>query len=297
MSPMTTRTQAQAQASRMNGCKSNGPSSPDGAQRAALNSTRHGIRAQRVLLEGEGVENYLAEAERWVESLQPVTDAETEIVLDLVDLRVRLARVDKAEKKAILAAVTEMLKKEKESQRLSLETSAITALAAMKSVIDHSHPTDVDRLKGFLSAVRDVVDMVKQVEALGDSLVPGLLQLEAALKEVASDTIEEWPEVAYRSLGHFAGLVQADLQRRKEVDEVKVREIEMDLVEQAVPKNDAEGKRLETYRRQLERRFQAQLDVLGHLHRLRPPQASGSFVRPVLVNLRGAAASPALAQQ
>ena len=80
----------------MNGCKSNGPATASGKERSSMNATRLGIRARRVLLDGERIEDYDQEAAVWVQGLDPQTDAEAEVVLDVVDVRVRLGRLERA---------------------------------------------------------------------------------------------------------------------------------------------------------------------------------------------------------
>lgn len=289
---MNTRTEKQAEASRTNGCKSTGPTSPEGVNRVALNSTRHGIRARRVLLPGESADGYLAEAEVWFTGLEPKTDAEIEIVLDVVDVRIRLGRIDRAEKMRAAAATRKAVETTPEHQRLKLTENAITVLSAMKMTIDHSHEISVSRLDELLPLVRNVVEMVKAVEAGGDRLVAGLLQLEDAVEDLVLFTGETWPTEIFAKLTAALPLVQDDLGLRRDLDRQQVSEIEIELNQVTLPASDPEGRRLEGYRRQLERRLAAHLDLLEQLRRLRPSGGSGSLARPVLVNLRSVGSQP-----
>lgn len=294
--PMVTRTAAQTCASRTNGARSNGPTTDEGKSRSALNHVRHGVRARRVLLPHESVEDYLAEAERWVESLRPVTDAETEVVLDIVDLRVRLERIENAERKLTQAAVAKAMLNVKEAQRLKVESNAAKGLMAMRSVLDRSDSLKRDDLDGLLPAIREVLALAQGAEALHENLVPGLLELDDVVAELVTTTGPEIPTALLSSLSRHAASVEADLRSRQDVDEQLLKKVEVELMQRATPKNDVEGKRLDAYRRQLGRRLSAQLDLFEQLRRLRPGPASGSFERPVLVNLRPApGASPALA--
>lgn len=296
MIAMVTRTPAQQCASAENGKKSNGPTSEAGKSRSAMNHLRHGIRARRVVLANESVDDYLAEAERWVSSLCPVTDAETEVVLDIVDVRFRLGRVDNAENHMTRAAVAEVVGKTTEAKRLSVESNALLGLEAMKHTLGQATSSTCAELEGLVPAIRNVLAIVTEAEALGEQLVHGLVQLDADVVELGrQDGTCSAAPLVHRLLEH-TGWVQDDLRHRQEVDMQSLKKIEFGQVERAVPRDDAESKRIEAYRRQLERRLQGCLDLFEQLRRLRPAAGpSGSFARPVLVNLRSKSSSPSLA--
>jgi hypothetical protein len=260
--------------------------------RVALNSTRHGIRARRVLVPGESVDTHREEAEVWFTGLEPKTDAEVEVVLDVVDVRIRLGRIDKAEKMRVEIATKKAVEATPEHQRLNLTDNAITVLSTMKLTIDQTADVSVSRLDGLLALVRNVVEMVKAVEAQDDRLVAGLAQLEDAVEDLLLFTGQKWPKEIFERVSSAIPVVQEDLRLRRDLDVQRVKEIEVELNQVAVPASDPEGRRLEGYRRQLERRLQAQLDLLEQLRRLRPPGGSGSLARPVLVNLRSVGSQP-----
>lgn len=283
---MNTRTEKQAEASRTNGCKSTGPKSAETLNRVALNSTRHGIRAHRVLVPGESVDAHREEAEIWVTGLDPKTDAEVEVVLDFVDVRIRLGRIDKAEKKRVESAAKKAVQATPEHQRLKLTQNAITLLSVMKTTIDETCDADASRLDALLALVRNVVEVVKAVESQHDRIVPGLVQLEDAVEDLLLFTGKTWPKEIFIKLSSAIPVVLEDLLHRRDLDGQRVKEIEVELNQVSVPVSDPEGRRLEGYRRQLERRLQAQLDLLEQLRRLRPAGGSGSLARPVLVNLK-----------
>jgi len=256
----------------------------------------HGVRARRVLLEGERVEDYELEAECWVLGLDPKTDAETEIVLDVVDVRIRLGRLEKAERARVESVTKKDLAATPEYQRLTLTQNALTLLSAMKQTIDQTRPTDSAHLDGLLPTVRTVLELVKEVQAQHSSLIGGLVQLEDAVEDLFIFTGTEWPTAIFRAISGFIDLISVDLHQRADLDVQTVREIEIDMTMVAVPTADAEGRRLEGYRRQLDSRLRAHLDLLEQLRRLRPGgEGSGSFVRPVHVNLRSAPGPQALA--
>lgn len=291
---MTTRIQAQA--SKLNGSKSSGPITDAGKTKSSMNGLRHGIRAQRVLLEGESIENYQREAAVWLQGLEPMTDAEIEVVFDIVDVRIRVGRLELAEKSRIDKATKRDVSQTPEQQRFKLTQNALTLLNAMKMAIDHARNTKATQFDALLPAVRSVVDLAKEVQAQHNSLIEGLLQLEDAVEDLFIFMGSEWPTEIFEAISRFIDLVSADLHYRAEVDMQGVNEIEVDTAMMAVPTNDAEGRRLEGYRRQLERRLQAHLDLLEQLRRLRPGGGgSGSFVRPLHTNPRPASGPEALA--
>jgi len=292
----STRSPAQKCASMLNGTKSGGPVTELGKAKSALNATRHGVRARRVLLEGESVADYLAEAEVWLQGLEPATDAEVELVFDIIDIRVRLGRVEKAEKARIDAATKKEVSEMPEHQRLKLTQNAVTMLTAMKAAIEHGTTTKAAEFSALIPAVRSVLETVKQAQSLYGSLFDGLVQFEDAITDLFIFTGSEWPTQIFTAISGFIDRVSADLHHRAEVDAQAVREFEIDMALIAVPTNDVVGRRMESYRRLLHCRLESHLDLLEQLRRLRPGGGgSGSFVRPVHLNLRSAPGPQALA--
>lgn len=96
----THTTDAQRDAARTNGAKSEGPVTPEGKERSSQNATRHGLNSKAVVLANESQEAYdelLATIRReW----QPQGPTENDLVRDMADARWRLRRI-----KAIETAV------------------------------------------------------------------------------------------------------------------------------------------------------------------------------------------------
>jgi hypothetical protein len=141
-----------------------------------MNATRLGVRARRVLLNDERLEEYEQEAACWVQGLDPQTDAETEVVLDVVDVRIRLGRLEKALRAKTEAALANTVTEAPGYMRLRLTQNALTLLAAMKTTIDQTVITESAKLESFLSPVRNVLRMVAEVQAEHNTLVKGLVQ-------------------------------------------------------------------------------------------------------------------------
>src|SRR5438034_6176809 len=93
-SEMVARTEKQREASRVNGSKSRGPSTPEGKQRSRFNAQRHGLRSRLitaiergVLVEDQATLDRLVES--LVEALGPRDALENQIAEEIVGLYVR----------------------------------------------------------------------------------------------------------------------------------------------------------------------------------------------------------------
>src|ERR1700724_2531081 len=85
-------TSSRAEASRINGSKSNGPKTEDGRRPAALNAVKHGLTAETVVLPNESQEEYQAELHDYLQHFAPANKPETDLVLQLASAQWRLAR-------------------------------------------------------------------------------------------------------------------------------------------------------------------------------------------------------------
>src|SRR5215469_207265 len=70
------RSVSQQNASRVNGAKSLGPSSPEGKQVSSLNSVRHGLRADSLILPGENEHEFAVLHQTLVDEWKPTTPTE-----------------------------------------------------------------------------------------------------------------------------------------------------------------------------------------------------------------------------
>jgi len=85
-------TQAQIDAARRNGAKSQGPKTPEGKAISSGNSLRHGMTAKAILLTSENPEAYHNLAEAYYDKFQPADDVERDILDSAVIARWRLRR-------------------------------------------------------------------------------------------------------------------------------------------------------------------------------------------------------------
>jgi len=85
-------TQAQIDAARRNGAKSQGPKIPEGKAISSQNALRHGMTAKNVLLTSEDPESFHKLADAYYEKFQPADDVERDLVDEMVIAKWRQRR-------------------------------------------------------------------------------------------------------------------------------------------------------------------------------------------------------------
>src|ERR1051325_3917250 len=85
-------TQAQIDAARRNGAKSNGPKTPEGKAISSKNALRHGLTAKSILLTNENPELYHQLAASYYDKFQPADDVERDLVDEMVIAKWRQRR-------------------------------------------------------------------------------------------------------------------------------------------------------------------------------------------------------------
>ncbi|HWE38812.1 MAG TPA: hypothetical protein VG406_19845 [Isosphaeraceae bacterium] len=91
------RSEAQRQASRINGARSKGPITPTGKTVSRFNGLKHGLRAEHVVLPGEDPLAFEAERQAWREDWKPVSHTRAVLVERAAIASWRLRRAVKAE--------------------------------------------------------------------------------------------------------------------------------------------------------------------------------------------------------
>src|ERR1700738_2676551 len=85
-------TQAQIDAARRNGAKSNGPKTPEGKSISSMNAVRHGMTAKGILLTNEDPDAFNKHAAAYYEKFQPIDDVERDLVDEMVIAKWRQRR-------------------------------------------------------------------------------------------------------------------------------------------------------------------------------------------------------------
>ncbi len=281
------RSEAQAEASRMNGSRSTGPRTDEGKTKASTNAVVHGIRAERVILAHEDPALYVEHVEKWAACLKPGDPAEMEIVATIADLRWRLQRLDHVEMNRTRAEVLARLEDTAEQKYVRRVEDAVTATATMVEVLACPHLRDDDDLQGLLGAVRSVIDMLRLVEREQPKLSLRSDELAEAVAIVAVLSVREIDGDAYVDLvgraracaESVAALLPSAQQAAERAREELTR---------TVPLPDAKQVALWTrYRQDIGRRLQVEMAFLAAVRERKELVAvSGSLGEPVEVRVR-----------
>src|SRR5258706_7488005 len=148
------------------------------------------MRDRRPLLSGERVDDYLQEAGIWLECLRPTNDGEAEIVLDIVDVRIRLGRVELAEKRLVVEAAQVELASNREAEHHRLVEECLQALQTRRDALEPATSLSRERLTPLLPTLLAVSKMLKAVEHSRPTVMPGLAEFEVALKGIDSTSQE-----------------------------------------------------------------------------------------------------------
>jgi hypothetical protein len=90
---MSATSQARVDANRQNAQSSTGPRSEAGKQKSALNSVRHGLTGQTIILPADQVEAYQTYTEGFLKELAPVGVHETALVHSIMSSRWRMHQI------------------------------------------------------------------------------------------------------------------------------------------------------------------------------------------------------------
>ncbi len=132
------RTERQIEASRANGAKSRGPVTPEGKQNSSRNSTRHGMLAESVVLEGESQERFLELLAEIDGELQPETPVEHALVQKMAVAQWRQFRLWTLEK----TAIDHQVRKQAETVGCNEHKATCTSLA-FRTLADESRSLDL----------------------------------------------------------------------------------------------------------------------------------------------------------
>jgi hypothetical protein len=119
------RTERQTQASRANGAKSSGPTTPEGKLASSRNAVTHGMLSGTIVLEGESKDRFRALLAALHEELQPQTPIETSLVENMAVARWRQMRIWGMEK----AGMQHEMRRQAEASQSKEDTATRSALA------------------------------------------------------------------------------------------------------------------------------------------------------------------------
>ncbi len=132
------RTERQIEVSRANGAKSRGPVTPEGKRNSSRNSTRHGMLAESVVLEGESQERFLELLAEIDGELQPETPVEHALVQKMAVAQWRQFRLWTLEK----TAIDHQIRKQAQTVGCNEHKATCTSLA-FRTLADESRSLDL----------------------------------------------------------------------------------------------------------------------------------------------------------
>src|SRR5277367_6834369 len=141
---MSTTSQARIDANRQNAQSSTGPRSEAGKQKSALNSVRHGLTGQTIILPADQVETYKNFSEGLLKELAPVGVHEADLAHSIVSSRWRLHQISSMESAIYALGFREY------GAQFSDETPEMAAAMARAITFDRQRP-QLDRLRRYES--------------------------------------------------------------------------------------------------------------------------------------------------
>jgi hypothetical protein len=160
------RTQAQIDASRTNGAKSRGPTTPEGKVRSTGNAIRHGFLRDTVVLLGESEERFLEHMDSFIADFKPASELELSLVEKMAVCRWRQLSVWGLETAGISEAVRQL--HENDPLTMDLKTPAVRAfiaigdLASKNRTLDLCHRYDARFDRQYNRALKHLLDIRRE---------------------------------------------------------------------------------------------------------------------------------------
>ena len=185
-------TQKQITANRANAARSTGPTTPEGKKIAAQNSTRHGMLAQTVVLEGESKSRFEELLTSYIALIQPRSAAETALVETMTIARWKQMRIWGIEKAGF------QLEMSRESSALGANATrgylTFKKLADTSRVLDLQHRYETGYERQFCRAYAFLLRIREKSDAPMDDSLPqsgrDLLQFSCATATWDDDPVE-----------------------------------------------------------------------------------------------------------
>jgi hypothetical protein len=135
-------TEAQVEANRANAQKSTGPRTPEGKEKAAQNSLKHGLFTRETVIRGEDEGEFAEYRENLLRQLIPGTPLEEDLAERVVDLSWRLKRAARDQEKAFVV----LYQKHTAGAGATLEPAQRDAAIGWMIVADFNGEATLDRL-------------------------------------------------------------------------------------------------------------------------------------------------------
>lgn len=276
------RSEAQRQASRLNGAHSSGPTSSAGKTRASRNATTHGLFARALLLPGESEIEYQATLEHWLTTLAPSSPALVDLVHRVADTFFRQERLHRQENEILGSEVAAKTALTLPGTRLAAARDALGAVQGLallaEGVMSIMPAAEVQKLSPAMARVTEA--------AMASDISFALVRaLGASVEAVVADTILEVVPESFRALARACRAVEHALVARiteLEVEVVRERErIGRELYFRDLP----EIRRLGPVRARLAREMDVALEVFRKTKELASQAPASLSSQPCQVEL------------
>jgi len=253
-----TRSLAQIAASRGNGSKSRGPTTPEGRAVAAMNSASHGVFARQFLAADESVEDYEKCVEAWHATLHPSTSALVMLANRVADVAFRLGRLKRLEEHVQDVETESQLAKSETAKRLAAVLLALEGLRALAELAENvTEPVEGGDAAKLFSGMRRICNVAEQAEAPVSVLLPLSESVDAFAVAVATQIEVD----AFRAVARACREAELCLSERR-ADLQQEIQLERESLALTVAFSDSKTiKQLDRYESRLNRELQAALDA------------------------------------
>jgi hypothetical protein len=151
---------SQIAANRENATKSTGPVTEAGKKASSLNSLKHGITAQHMILQPHEHEAALRLQDGYMNDLRPKTELERDLVMKMADCSMRLSRISAIENNILNLSTLEHIRPE-DAQDPLMEF----AIAQSRAYLERAN--DIDKLSRYQSRItRQLMQYSKELSRL-----------------------------------------------------------------------------------------------------------------------------------
>lgn len=259
------RSALQAAQAAINGARSKGPKTAEGKSASSLNSLRHGLSANNLLLPGEDAQEYERHLDAYFATFAPATLPEAQVVAQIGDLAWKLERLTKLENSRMRARLEEKLEGTEAHQLVISTRRALEALSGLVAAVDarRTAPKELELTEALLCGLEGTVGILREVPGLPEAVIQ---PLNLALNE-ARDTRQEGrlEQAAYEHLGNMAKVARGALTEKLAQEEAALEPVRERLAAAVLLLEDKDLRKLERHRRLLESSMARQLGLLGQI--------------------------------
>lgn len=254
--------------------RSSGPTGPRteaGRLRSSLNAVRHGLGGQHILLPGEDATEYERRMDAVFISLDPLDEAQAQLVALIGDDMWRLDRLGRIEAGIALGRIEELLAQTEAARRAAALANATTALGTVLVAVGEEELPEAAGAERHrrVRALQDALDFVSATEP--SVAMDAMQTCSACLMALGRSTYDPTTDArAWEGAVRAARVVMAELLALGDRVEAALADLRRAIATIALP-DDRELSKLGRYRKALEEGLQRRLQCLSQLRTLGAP--------------------------